>query len=225
MKIIDLQPDHAPDSARLHVLGQPGTFLTNLGPNILTLFYNRLPQSAGSFGFAMVEETNSPQMQDAMQADNSTFLGFIAATTSTGRLFFDLGTRHLLQFLPQLCRRYVQQPKLVWQSMQTLYYPFMQHTPATDYAAERTGEKHLSTTAELLALMVEPAHQNRGIGQQLLHTLFAACRQRGIEGLGVTVDAKNSGARRFYERHGFIELRTFTLYGRQMCYYRKALTA
>ncbi|MEZ4658511.1 MAG: hypothetical protein R2911_13150 [Caldilineaceae bacterium] len=46
MHIDPLQPVHARDAARLHIAGQPGTFLTSLGPPVLTVFYDSLPRSA-----------------------------------------------------------------------------------------------------------------------------------------------------------------------------------
>ena len=68
--------------------------------------------------------------------------------------------------------------------------------------------------------MVEPDARRQGIGAQLLHALADECQQRQIDLLDVTVDAQNAGARRFYERHGFVYERTFMLYGRNMCLYQ-----
>ncbi|MCB0145411.1 MAG: hypothetical protein KDE50_36345, partial [Caldilineaceae bacterium] len=73
MQIIPLQPTHARAAARLHIAGQPGTFLTSLGPQVLTVFYESLPRAAVGLGFAAV--------------DNTQMLGFVSATTSVGRLF------------------------------------------------------------------------------------------------------------------------------------------
>ena len=50
------------------------------------------------------------------------------------------------------------------------------------------------------------------------------CQTRRIPALDVTVDATNAAARRFYARHGFVLRKEFTLYGRAMCLYQRALT-
>ena len=54
-------------------------------------------------------------------------------------------------------------------------------------------------------LYVAPEFQNRGLGSQLLD--FA--KEREPNGLELWVFQKNTGARRFYERHGF-ELKRLT---------------
>jgi ribosomal protein S18 acetylase RimI-like enzyme len=71
--------------------------------------------------------------------------------------------------------------------------------------------------------MVDPAWRSRGIGAALLEALVVGCRARTILLLDVTVDAANTGAQRFYARHGFTLHRHFTLYGRIMAQYRLTL--
>ena len=225
MEITQLQPIHAEDAARLHIAGQPETFLTKLGPEILSLFYQTLPQTPGCFGFVMVGQMPASQIPHntdttAIVMAAPTCLGFVAATQSTGRLFVELGTRHLLHFIPHLLRRYIQQPKLLWYSIETLIYPLLAHGSARDEVTE-----HPAASAELLSIMVAPELRSQGIGHQLLETLVAACQEHELTALDVTVDATNLAAQRFYERHGFISMNTFTLYGRRMCHYRRALTA
>jgi ribosomal protein S18 acetylase RimI-like enzyme len=147
-------------------------------------------------------------------------VGFISATTSTGQLFLQLGTRYLPAFLPPLLRRFAQRPGLLLHCMQTVFYPLLQRTHAGKGA---DGAAPLPT-AELLSIMVEPAWRSQGVGAQLLDSLVAECRARKLGALDVTVAADNAGAQRFYARHGFVEQHRFTLYGRPMVSYRKHLT-
>ncbi len=191
--ITQLTPAHAGDAARLHILGQPGTFLTALGSGVLTVLYRTLSVSPVSFGYAVTG------------ADGQV-LGFAAVTTSTGRLFVEMGTRRLGQLLPPLLACFARRPFLILRSAQTLFYPLL----AGD-AAESHGPH-----AELLAIMAEPAVRSRGIGAALLAAVCAECRSRGMAELLVTVDAANSGARRFYQRQGFQLRKEFSLYGRAM---------
>lgn len=196
-----LLPDHAADAARLHILGQPGTFLTSLGSEVLTVLYRTLPASQHAFGFAAIDPQWPPSL-----------IGFVSATTSTGALFAELGTRHLRAFLPPLARRFARQPALIARAAQTALYPFL-------HAAPRAA----GPPAELLSIMVEPAQRGRGIGSLLVAALQAECRRRAIGALDVTVDAANAGAQRFYAAHGFTLVRTFPLYGRAMCLYQARL--
>jgi ribosomal protein S18 acetylase RimI-like enzyme len=71
--------------------------------------------------------------------------------------------------------------------------------------------------------MVEAHARNGGVGAQLLAALVAACQERAISLLDVTVDESNLGAQRFYTRHGFVPHHSFTLYGRHMMQLRLTL--
>ncbi|MFO7633585.1 MAG: GNAT family N-acetyltransferase [Caldilinea sp.] len=201
LTLFPLGPEHAADAAWLHMVGQPGSFLTSLGAEVLTVLYQQLPLSRGGFGFAIVD----PDRPQAL-------LGFVSATTSVGALFFEMGTRRLPAFLPPLLRRFARDPRLALRAMQTVAYPFLHEMPAGD-----------ATPAELLSIMVRPEMRSAGIGALLVTALQAECRRRGIDALDVTVAAANEGAQRFYLRHGFGYARTFFLYGQAMCLYRANL--
>jgi ribosomal protein S18 acetylase RimI-like enzyme len=219
MSIVRLTPDHAVAAARLHMAGQPGSFLTSLGPDVLALLYRALPASPVGFGFASVADPQDLPLGAAHQSpianpQSPMIQGFVSATTSVGRLFWLVGLRRLPQFLPLLARRFAQQPALAARTLQTVLYPWLVRGDAG--RTEQPG-------AELLSIMVEPALRSRGIGSALLQALRSECAGCQIERLAVTVDAANSGARRFYERHGFRLAHTFTLYGRAMCSYHLVL--
>lgn len=197
--IVPLTSAHANDAARLHIAGQPGTFLTALGPAVLTVLYHTLPQSPVGFGFAAVDETAPGRV-----------LGFVSATSSVGKLFVEMGTRRLGQFLPPLLAQLVRRPSLLIRCAQTLAYPLLVHP---------TAEAEPVKSAELLSIMVESSARGSGIGTELLRALFLECQARKIARLDVTVDAANDGARRFYEQHGFTLKKSFLMYNREMCLY------
>jgi ribosomal protein S18 acetylase RimI-like enzyme len=201
IRLVQLAPEHALDAARLHIAGQPGTFLTRLGPEVMTAFYRALPRSAHGFGLAALGASdNSAQM-----------VGFVSATTSTASLFAEMGTRRAADLAPALLRRALVDPGVVVQGAQTVAYPFL----ARGTSSQQAG-------AELLSIMVESEWRSSGVGSRLLHGLLAECNRRGIGNIHVTVDEANPGARRFYERHGFALERTFVLYGRTMCLYARS---
>lgn len=213
MQITELSPSHAAAAAHLHMAGQPDTFLTKLGPAVLTTFYRALPQSPTGFGFTAL----AAPLDGATGEQSFIMVGFVSATTSTGQLFLQLGTRYLPAFLPPLLRRFAQRPGLLLNCMQTIVYPLLHSAPQQGMPPARA--------VELLSIMVEPAWRSQGIGQQLLEQLVAACRTRRIEAIDVTVAADNQGAQRFYARYGFLEQHRFQLYGRPMYSYRLGLAA
>lgn len=199
--LVELSAVHAPDAARLHIAGQPGTFLTSLGPDVLTALYGALPATQAGFGFAAVMPGEG----------RGALAGFVSATMGVGALFAEIGTRQMGTLVPPLLRRYAQRPGLVVRSVQTALYPLLVR-----------GESG-PPTAELLSIMVEPALRSQGIGAVLLAALVDACHARGLARLEVTVDSANHAAQQFYARHGFELQREFVLYGRPMRHLRREL--
>jgi len=64
-------------------------------------------------------------------------------------------------------------------------------------------------------LAVRPAFRGRGLGEALLHAVFAEFARRGVGEVRLKVDADNpTGAVRLYERVGMRELRRHAVYAR-----------
>lgn len=208
VRVVPLEPLHAHDAARLHIEGQPGTFLSELGPGILEIVYEKLPRTDAGFGFAAV----SPACRDGRPV----VIGFVSAATSVGGLFFQTATARAGKLMPRLATRGIRRPALFGRMVQTALYPF------TGTESNAHAEQGLRS-AELLSIMVEPHWRGRGVGALLLDALITECRARDVSHLDVTVDAGNVGARRFYERHGFREQRAFRLYGRSMLLYGREI--
>jgi GNAT superfamily N-acetyltransferase len=70
-------------------------------------------------------------------------------------------------------------------------------------------------------LYVVPELRGRGLGSQLLAAAEAAVRERGAELLEINVDGDDTGARRFYERHGYRNTEPDT--DEQLLYYYREL--
>ena len=60
--------------------------------------------------------------------------------------------------------------------------------------------------AKLDDVVVEPRSRGRGVGGEMLETLFAHLRDVGIARIDLAVHQNNAGARRFYRRLGFTPL-------------------
>ena len=73
--------------------------------------------------------------------------------------------------------------------------------------------RFMGEEAELLQLAVEPAKMGQGTGGQLLRTGIKQLVFQGITTCFLEVRRENSRARRFYQRHGFVEI------GRRKKYY------
>ena len=200
MQIVPLTTLHAVEAAQLHVAGQPGTFLTTLGPNVLTALYRVLPKMRTGLGYAAVADATQP---------DSPVLGFVSATTNVSKFFIEIGTTYVGTMLPPLTKRLARDPKLVLRTIQTATYPFL-------VREQEAGPTHI----EMLSIMVGPGQRNQGIGGKLIEAMVGACQERSIPSLNLTVDSQNVNAQRFYVRHGFIHHHDFNLYGRRMSQYR-----
>ena len=62
--------------------------------------------------------------------------------------------------------------------------------------------------AELFSMHVMPAWRGQGIGSRLVGRFRAWAEERGVVQLRVSAYTANSGALRFYQRHGFTPLDT-----------------
>lgn len=77
------------------------------------------------------------------------------------------------------------------------------------------GSVHVSPTespdydAQLIGMHVEPHLTGSGIGGLLMRSALEFIRKQGYERVELGVIAANTGARRFYEAHGWILVRTF----------------
>lgn len=225
IRIRPLQASDAPIAARLHIAGQPGTFLTQLGQDVLETIYTTLPQAG--FGFVAV-----PAMQKGETAQDPTnaqegvaqVYGFISGAPGIGGVLRQVLTgdqgRRGLRLVRLLGQRIVRKPVLLRHTFETLLYPLRTQSKGAHTAhAPKTA-----TTIDLLSIMVERDQRSQGIGAQLMTAFIQECGARSATSVEVTVDANNAGACRFYAQHDFVHLRDFRLYGRAMRLYRKELT-
>jgi ribosomal protein S18 acetylase RimI-like enzyme len=73
---------------------------------------------------------------------------------------------------------------------------------------EPIGRLILNCAAErwhIVDIVLLPAERGQGLGTEILDALDASARQRGVGALTLSVLASNTGALRFYLRHGFVE--------------------
>lgn len=75
--------------------------------------------------------------------------------------------------------------------------------------------------AQLEELYVRPDLRGRGIGTALLQGALEQCRERNAGEMHINVDEVDFDARRFYERHGFVNVLPGTDY--RMLFYEREL--
>ena len=65
-------------------------------------------------------------------------------------------------------------------------------------------ERHGAGEWYITAISVKPEARGQGVGTALISDAVARARAAGITSVTLDVDAKNTGARRLYEREGFV---------------------
>lgn len=189
ISIQPISPAHAPQVAKIHQASQEGTFLTALGLDFLTLLYEAMSQSEHTLGWVCLSSAGE-------------VVGFIVGTVDTGAMFKEVVRRRPVRLTWLVLRRAVSRPQLLWQALKTLAYP---------QQSDSTAPK-----SELLAMALAPGWRGQGWGSQLIEHLRKGLQAENQTAVLVTVDGQNSGAQRFYQRHGFTLLYETEMYGRKM---------
>jgi ribosomal protein S18 acetylase RimI-like enzyme len=210
-----MEPHHVDQVAEIHIEGQPGTLLTNLGKPFLATLYREICDSEWGFGVVAL--------------DNEIVAGVGILTTSTSRLFRDLKRRRGLQLLLLIIPRLLTHPHLLLDVYQSWRYPAKMGaghpTPASDNGAggDVTGETPRDITrkdAEFLFLGVRKVYQGQKIGSGIFDASVALCKERGIDHLTAVVEHTNwrlhQKASHHVARYGWRRLRQIELNGRLM---------
>lgn len=88
------------------------------------------------------------------------------------------------------------------------------------YLTLRPTPYHDGFLGQLEELYVVPALRDRGIGTLLLTTAITDVRAKGAAEVHINVDEVDVDTRRFYERHGFVNVHPGKDY-RMLCYLRE----
>jgi ribosomal protein S18 acetylase RimI-like enzyme len=83
-----------------------------------------------------------------------------------------------------------------------------QAVPTTDPVLAPYADMEVPDTLYISSLALHEGYRNRGLGAQLLAHAQDRANRLGLKGLSLIDYAANTGARRFYERHGFSIIKT-----------------
>lgn len=145
--------------AQIHTKSLSGDFLSSLGIDFLTVFYEGIIGKPGVYGFAYEE--------------NKKIHGFVLGTKDSEK-FFSLALRsNLLKLSFFLLFQLIKRPKLVKNVLETLLYP-----------KKDTGPK-----AELVVIAVSEKSQGKGVGKQLVKALEKVFKKDKIKRYKLTVHA------------------------------------
>jgi GNAT superfamily N-acetyltransferase len=196
MEIIPFKQYHARSVAEIHIEGQPGTFLTRLGPSFLTALYATMAESPWAFGSVVV--------------DGETVAGVGIVALDMDRLFGDAKRRHWHRFVWPMLGQVIRHPSLLAEIVQSLRY-----SAKLDV---------LPGEMEILFMGLRRAYMRQGIGPRLLSQLLDEAHRRGCTLARATVDRRNRAMRWMVaDLPGVYVDREIELHGRTMVVYRAEL--
>ena len=173
-----MEPHHAHQAAEIHIEGQPGTLLTNLGKPFLTTLYAEVCHSEWGFGVV------------ALDGEVVTGVGILS--TSTSRLFRDLKRHRALKLLLTIIPRVLTHPRLLVDVYQSWRYPAKMEigrkpsTSENGASGEQQQDEAIRTPtkrnkdAEFLFLGVRKAHRGQRIASGLFDNSVILCHERKI---------------------------------------------
>ena len=172
----------APAASQIHVEQITGGFLSFLGPDFLTRLYRRVCRSSSSF--LLVAE------------DEGQVVGFIAGCADVRDLYRSFllrdGLASAFGALGRLLRGWRR-------ALETL-----RHGSGDGLGTGRG--------VELLAIAVDPSHQGRGIGEQLVTAFLRRVAADQAHAAYVVVAVENARAVSLYRRAGFVGRDEFELH-------------
>lgn len=186
----------------VHSICFPNSFLSVLnnenifGGNLLSLFYDSYLDDAPELFYVACDDINKKIIGFCMgyYMDNA---------TQMQRFINDNKIWIILQTLWLLCKG----NRLIWKKI----FSRLMHKPRlTDWTIVNFEYDHIPNAkrGDLLSVCVLPEYRGEGYAQQLMEVFLDALKQNNRDLCLLSVDAKNSRARKYYERNGFEIYRT-----------------
>jgi ribosomal protein S18 acetylase RimI-like enzyme len=171
----DLQIEHAPQVAALHIKCISTGFISSMGIDFVISLYEAIAQSKSSFGFVAVRDDK--------------VLGFAAFTSNINKLYKSIVWKKGLKFALILAGRMLSL-KRIKKMLETLFYP------------ARIKNMNLPS-AELLSIAVAGEEQRKGLADKLIEKGFQHYKEAGIDKVKVLIGADNEAGNKLYLKHGF----------------------
>ena len=167
MQLTPFAPEHARQVAEIHVEGQDGTFLTQLGLDFLSALYAALAASPHCFGRVLL--------------DGDTIAGVGVVALDTTQLFTDIKRRHWHRLGWPAARQVLRHPTLIAGIAQSMRYPVK--------LVPQPGE------AEILFMGLRRSYMRQGLAPQLVDTLLDEAYRRGCSSARTIIDRRNRAIR------------------------------
>lgn len=197
MHLVKLKKEDSSEIAALHCAAFKGFFLTDLGVNVLRVFYSSLIQDKATIIWGIKLD--------------KVLVGFFLASTNPNNLYKRIFKINFFNFFIPLSISFLKNLNLLRRMIISM-------------ASSKSFEVPSIYTASLLSICVEPAFSGKGIGKILLGKLEAELINNNHHGYYLTTDTDNNDATNyFYLRNGFLLHQKYLQGKRRMNVYLKKL--
>lgn len=176
-QLIQLKKEDAAEITAIHTLAFPGFFLTDLGKDVLCVFYSALIQDKSTIVWGVENDTK--------------IIGFCVASTAPSGLYSRIFIKHFFNFLIPLTISFFKNLNFLKRMI-------------TSFTSSKKYYVLPKYPSSLLSICVSPAYAGKGVGKMLLNRLEKELILQKQFGYYLTTDAENNNAtNQFYLSFGF----------------------
>lgn len=188
--LVKLEGNDSKSISRIHTRALQGDFLPSLGEKFLEALYSGTLEKPGIYGFGVKARGN--------------VVGFVVGAADIKAFFKEAFKSSLLQLIYFLALRLISKPSLIKRVLETVLY----------------SSKDKGPKAELVVIAVDPTHQGKGFGKDLVKSLEQAFAKDEIKEYKLTVHADKKAVG-FYEHLGYKRISSFELYDKMWYVYSR----
>jgi ribosomal protein S18 acetylase RimI-like enzyme len=176
-ELIELKRENAAEITEIHTLAFPGFFLTDLGKDVLRVFYTALIQDQSTIVWGI--------------KNNKELVGFFVASTSPVGLYTRIFKKHFFKFFLSLTISFLKNFSLLGRMI-------------ISFTSSKAFDVPEAYSTALLSICVSPSFSGKGIGKMLLGKLEKELVLKGQNGYYLTTDKDNNeSTNHFYLNYGF----------------------
>ena len=176
-KLIQLKKEDAAEITVIHCLAFPGFFLTDLGKDVLLVFYSALIQDKSTIVWGVKNDQK--------------LIGFFVASTTPKGLYTRIFLNNISKFVAPLTISFIKNISFLKKMI-------------TSFNSSNSLDVTSTYPTSLLSICVSPAYSGKGVGKMLLNKLENELELQNQIGYYLTTDSeKNDATNHFYLSYGF----------------------
>jgi ribosomal protein S18 acetylase RimI-like enzyme len=172
-----LNKEDAAELIAIHCLAFPGFFLTDLGKDVLLVFYTALIQDKSTIVWGLKNDQK--------------IIGFFVASTTPKGLYTKIFLNNISRFIVPLTISFIKNISFLKKMI-------------ISFNSSNSLDVTSTYPSSLLSICVSPAYAGKGVGKMLLNKLENELKLQNQIGYYLTTDSdKNDATNKFYLNFGF----------------------